>query len=1132
MKSQISQSASGSFRARTLGKEEQYAPYLGDMPEANVDLEPLLRSAREREKEYAWSKATELYSKALSEKTGRDASEVGEIHEALGYALYKHAFQAKNVEEYRERLDKAIEQYSKAKESYDRSDHRQKEARSLRCEGMVARLGFWRSSKGDDRKKLVNEAWSLAKRALTAFDARREPLEYGRTYNLFADCPSYAFCFEEDFRNGERITRDALELGETAADCLSKAGDKTELAKCYIRLSYLVSCILSQINPAEDIAEKGDGFLARAFYLSDETAASEMVLGFLTTGLPVRKEDEWIFRVLDMSLSCGRKADDRLIIGMAYDWIASRHYAKVIDAQDVDQRESEAELAYQSISNAHRELSLIGYIHPGYTIGYAMAFDTPHYALLTYLERDLKKKREYALKAIDTAPMTLKTMEESGSQYCRADGHYYYGLSLTGLAITEKEPEKKRRLLEQAIAHHEISVDIQTRLGRPDYASRAVAENMLANSRFDLAELAEEGPARLSLLRKALAVKKAALDLFQKGFSYPQYEEDPLMHSVFALYASEYGHWLHQVFKISADKADLVTSKTVLEQAIEHYRKAKLPMRVAEMYWEAGRVCDMLGDHLGASDHYKNASDYYDQAAGSLRHLEGLCRDYSVYMRSWSEVELAKYRHARQEPASAKEHYSKAAELHESTARWSYLSTNYSAWAHVENAEDLSQREGCRESIDAFKEAARLFKDSEMKMRDHLAKIEGPDEKQMVEKLINAADIRQELCKARIALEEARLLDKEGKLGSASEKYGLVADIFAKIKQGLATDQDRKEIDLIIILSKAWKAMAKAEAESSPELYEEAAHLFDEAKNLSPGDKAKNLAMGHSRFCRALQAGVKFSDTGDLAQHDIATNDLESAAKYYLKAGLESASEYARASKLLFDAYAQTNKAIKEEDHEKKAKLYALTEKILQASASSYEKADQPGKKEQVLKLLAKVQQDKELAVSLAEVLRAPDAVSTTMAFSSPTPSHETAAGLDRFEHADIQATVIARRRDLHVGEDLDVEIELVNAGRGSAQLTKVENVIPSGFDVVQRPENYRIEDSYIIMKGKRLDSLKTEEIALILKPKVQGRFVLKPRILYLDEEGSYKVREAEGCEVTVKELGVSGWLKGPERKR
>jgi hypothetical protein len=56
---------------------------------------------------------------------------------------------------------------------------------------------------------------------------------------------------------------------------------------------------------------------------------------------------------------------------------------------------------------------------------------------------------------------------------------------------------------------------------------------------------------------------------------------------------------------------------------------------------------------------------------------------------------------------------------------------------------------------------------------------------------------------------------------------------------------------------------------------------------------------------------------------------------------------------------------------------------------------------------------------------------------------------------------------------------------------------------------------------------LKTEEIRLVLKPKAQGAFTLKPRILYLDENGKYKTHEPEPTTVTVKELGIKGWLKG-----
>jgi hypothetical protein len=259
---------------------------------------------------------------------------------------------------------------------------------------------------------------------------------------------------------------------------------------------------------------------------------------------------------------------------------------------------------------------------------------------------------------------------------------------------------------------------------------------------------------------------------------------------------------------------------------------------------------------------------------------------------------------------------------------------------------------------------------------------------------------------------------------------------------------------------------------------------------------------------------------------------LEGAAKYYLKAGLETDSEYAKASKLLLDAYVYMDKASKEEDETKKAKLYAMTEKVLQASASAFSKANYPKRRDQAAMLLKKVKEEKEMAVALSEVLLAPDLVSKTMELSAPMPSHESAVGLERFEHADVQVAVLARKKDLKVGEVLDLQIELVNAGKAPAQLTKIEGIAPSGFEVVAKPDGYRLEDNYIAMKGKRLDSLKTDEVSLTLKAVEAGVFIIKPSILYLDETGSYKSFETAGVEITVKELGVAGWLRGPEKKK
>jgi hypothetical protein len=347
------------------------------------------------------------------------------------------------------------------------------------------------------------------------------------------------------------------------------------------------------------------------------------------------------------------------------------------------------------------------------------------------------------------------------------------------------------------------------------------------------------------------------------------------------------------------------------------------------------------------------------------------------------------------------------------------------------------------------------------------------------------------------------------------------------MNQALESEQERKEIGFIINLSRAWQKMTCAEAESSPTLYVEASQLFEQAKDFSPNEKTKMLVLGHSRFCRALEAGTRFADTRDPTMHTMAAQHLASAANYYTKADFQNASEYAKATKLLFDAYMHMDNAEKESDPEKKAKLYAMAEKVLQTSAGSYTKAEHPEKMEQVLKLLEKVKEERELAASLTEVLHAPSIISSTKAFTTPTPTHEEAVGSERFEHADIQANVITRQKELRVGENLELEIELVNAGKGPALLIKVTEVIPENFELTEKPENYRVEDSYLNMKGKRLDPLKTEEIRLVLRPKAQGTFPLKPTILYLDENGKYKAHEPEPINITVRELGIKGWLKG-----
>lgn len=1086
-----------------------------------VDLESLLNRAKEQEREYDWLGASNTYEEILISVPKDGHAALGEILEQQACALHRAALQADDYQTFRDRTRNAIELYGNAKKTYTISADSMSLARADRCDAMIAYLGFWHSNEPSEKKMLLDEAWNLGKRALNALETSGKAAEFGRTFNLLSMSAALAFNYEWDFSTKDRMLKDALAIAEKAANSLSSQVSADELARIYVATAGFLSMLADGFVVASEFAKvdrKAVEYLGKARRLSEKIVDSETSIGYLFTR-PTSMSREECMTLQHRAVDFGRRSRDRLIIGYALVGLLREAFGEALTAEDSDAREVLLQKMLQYTEEAKREFDIIGFTNPRFVDIWTTAPSAGYYMALTYFESDRQKKHAIAEKARELCEVQLELAKTSRIPESVLHAEYDLQLVLTDLARTETDIERKRILLEQAVEHSRQSLDVEDRIYLPNSYERVWFQGWSSETESELACMEEDVEKKIRLYREVVLRKKAGADLLA--------DSDPENGWHIGLWRYECGTCCLRLFSLTNENDWLGKALEAFESAAGWFSRADLPSRAAESHWEAGKVLDILGEHEKSSERFLLASGQFRKAGEKITRLADFYRDHASYMEAWSEIEKARFHHAKQNPGSAKEHFSMAAKLLESTGKWSFLSTNYIAWAQVENAEDLSQRERCEDSIDAFGEAARLFKDSESKMHEQSSKIESTEEKQMVEMLIDAADHRQELCKARIALEEARLLDKEGKLGDASEKYGHVADMFAKIKQGLSTDQDRKEIELIITLSKAWKAMAKAEAKSSPELYEEAAHLFDEAKNLSPGDKAINLAMGHSRLCMALGAGARYADTPESTLHAAAVQNLESAAKYYLKANLQSAAEYAKASKLLFDSYAYVNRASSEEDQEKKTKLYTMAEKVLQASVSSYEKAGQPGRKEQVLKILAKVKEDRELAMSLAEVFLAPDIVSTTKAFSSPTPTQEAAVGLDRFEHADVQATMIAKPKELHVGQELVLEIELVNAGRGAAQLTTVEDTVPKGFMVVQEPEKYRMEDSQINLRGRRLDALKTEDVRLVLKPTAKGSFKLKPRITYLDESGACRSCEPTPIEVAVREMGISGWIRG-----
>ena len=1097
-------------------------------------VDAILTQASMKEKEHDWLGAAETYAKGLDSISAQDFSSLGDLHERLGYAFRKAAMQVEDVNEFKNRMNKAAAHYGKALEAYERiSDSETAKAKGLRCSAAKAYVEHWLAADSSEKKKWLDECWKLATESMRTFEKGEERSEFAKTYLQLSDAAIFLFTREPDFKSREKVIQEAVESGEKTINFLSPSGDACQLAMAYARTVVFLGVFsynFIDINEREKYREEGLNHWSKAKQLSEETAMTESMYpvfgGQIFFGLEGSDE---AFENCTKALEYGRKMNDKFIIGCALDWLVYHTAWKLYGTDDPAEKERIIERCLKYAEESLREFSKVPFISPRGDLVWTRAGIEPiRLSFQIDFETDPKKKRALDEEIFQWGLRNRNVWEEPGYPEIMMAWYGGRGMLCQKLAKSETDPVKRKKGLEEALAYINKAKGTQENLVPFQYWNIGIMRSLLASVECELAEVTGDSEKKKTLLGAAVADKQKAIELCLREFTY--FVKKGSGTSLFVTIGAQhygYAHMLVRLYELTGEKEHLKKAVQSYDASTDYYQKLSLVSRIAENCWRKAQVFDKLGEHLAASQEFECAAQSYASALEKYPQLKAFYNDHALYMQAWSEIEKARFHHNKQEYNIAEEHFDKAANLHKSLKRWNYLSPNYSAWAKLDEAEELSRKENSEEALQAFEAASSFFEETRQSLDNQLPTIEDTEEKEMAAEMLRATGLRHQYCAARVAVEQAKIFDKKGDHFSSSEKYSSAAEILEGIQEAVQTERDKKEFKLIATLSQAWAKMTLAEAEESPGLYAEASQLFEKAKELSPSEKAKTLALGHSRFCRALEAGMKFSDTADEKLHNAAVQQLESAAKYYVKAGIQSASEYAKATELLLDAYSNINNAKKEADPERKTKLFAMAQKILQSSAGSFMKAEHPEKREQVLRLLDKVKEEQELAMSLSEVLHTPAIVSTTTAFSTPNPNHENAVGIEKFENANLQANIISRQKKLKVGENLDLEIEIVNAGKGPALLIKITELIPKGFELAENPGAYRVEDNYLNMKGKRVDPLKTEEVKLKLKPKVQGEFSLRPTVLYLDENGQYKSHQPEPLTLTVTELGITGWLKG-----
>jgi len=917
------------------------------------------------------------------------------------------------------------------------------------------------------------------------------------------------------------IAQEGIDCADKAIAVLSKLGNKDELLRAYFTASLQSWWAHTFMEKRKELMRRSLSYSEKALKLSREinnpyyAAMSNWAAAF--SNLLFTEKVESALEYAKEMLRQGKIVRDNYLKGIAsyvlafvIDWMNARE-------GDPDRRKEGQQNIIKHAGDAIRYLKLVSqdFFIAETCLFYAETYSSQSRDVVTSLE----EKRVILEKAVEIGRKGLEHATRSGSPDAAVSTLHALSKALHFYSNLETEKEEKTRLLEEALIHRKEYINIAERAFPSNDWICGVGRNYEGLIKADLARVETDKD------KERVILESAALDM-EDGVSrcrkWILSRPVPSLIAFVAGFEDSFGGILNELYLLTKDKEILSRANEVFDEAAEKFKKVNLPSRVAESYWKMAINQDRLGEHQKAVKNFENAFAEYKAATQRIPHFADFYLDYAAYMKAWSEIERAKFAHKHKEYATAMKHYEKTANLLKQSKLWSYLSSNFLAWSLLEQAEDLSRKESGMKSIEAFKKAIELFREAKKTLGVELDRIESADEKHLAKRLIKASDLRGKYCLGRIAVEEAKILDSQGDHTASSKKYGSATETFQKIAK-VESEQTSKELEPLVYLCQAWQKMMMAEARASPIMYEEAAELFKQANEHTLDQQTSLLALAHSSFCKALEAGTEFEITRDTIMYSTTKKHVEAAANYYLKAGFKAASEYAKATQLLFDAYVYMDNAKKETDPEKEAKYYTMAEKVLQISAGSYMKAKHPEKNEQVQRLLEKVREERELAVSLGEVLHAPTITSSTASFVTLTPTEEMAVGLERFEHADVQAKLIQHEKEIRVGEDFNVEMQIANVGKEPVLLAKIEEILPAGFQLVAKPDYCHSEDAYLDMNGKRLDPLKTEEIGLVLRSFEKGTFEIRPRIVCVDETGHQLLRGSEPVTITVSEVVLPG---------
>ncbi len=1075
-----------------------------------------MAEAAEKSKNYDWTGAAKLYSQVLTlGDSDPNSTEYLRLTETLANCYYQAAFQAKDHEEFTRIMSQSRDAYHDSSIAFQKAGD---EITSRRMRTRKTFTEYWLAPDTPSKMKHLRDCRAMSADNLLIAKTNHDTQ---KLLEALKDELSYLVGVPLIFADPGGVPRELFQRVKFAAEAtiqgFEESGNDAELLEClYMAVWGLgYAAISAEESKALEtkliqLGERADR-VAKRVGTAYATSIGKLTLYYVAFGLAGNPIKAW--NPAEEALEASMATRDTFLIGGIYAAIPFLAVWTELP-EDAEQRRALLEKGIRQSPNAVKNLEVSA---PPQWLSWAYSFWAEcHVNLARFVETDVVVKEAHVGRALEIAKKGLEYDEEKWG-WCS----HTLSKSLYLRATWSRDASERKRLLDEALPLREQEVKRIEGTYPPDAFDRAVMYNYLALVKGELSTLEQNASMKASLLKSAISDMAKCLEI---GTQSPTAERIVAL----ARFYEQYGDFFLQLYHLSPEKESAVQSIRAYEGAAVYLEKARLYGTRAGIWWKISNAYESIGDYKKSAEAFRTAAEGYANASNERSGTVNTFSDLASYMRAWASIQEARLHHAEDQYSVAAEDYANAASILGSTKPWKNIASHYQACASLERGEAQSREENHEDSFHSFQSALEAFRQTQKLLEKELNENPTVEDGSELGNWLKITKGRERYSLGRLDLEEAVVLDMKGEEEASGRKFGSASEIFGELAERSTVEQSKRELETLAYMCDAWAKMKLAEVKVSPELYSQAAKSFTRVQETTESNRYRLLALANASMCQALERGTRFRQTRDSQLYAEIKKNLETAADYYHRAGVIKAAEWIHATQRLFDALAYLTNAETEMDSKKKTELYHLSEKHLQLAAKLYEKAEYLSKRDEALKHLERAREEKELLLTPLGAL----ADSPAIAGVSVAPVsliRDQAVGIEKFDAAHVVGNMGLPENECGVGGDLTLELELANVGKTSATLIKLENIATAGLEINKQTGQNRYEDNYLDFRGKRLDYMKSHEVKVSLRAKQKGTFELRPRILFVDEQGTYKSYQFEPATVTVRELGMSGWLKGPK---